>query len=961
LRKFYYTRFLLAILVAVMLLMTGIPFSVLAQEPGENLSATGGQTIDFVREKSYFSYYDENKDKTRPSEAVALKADSMTDSKGVTLLDQHQGRENVLSFAEEGGWVEFTADVPAGIYHLELQYIATEGNHTDLEVGVKIDGSFPFDDAQVVTLTRIWRDHSKISQDEDGNDILPGQEEVCDWVAQKLFNRQGFYNEPYIFSFTEGRHTVQIELPQGNLLLAGARLCNDSATISYEEYAKQYQGKPLGETLTVQAEETYRKSHSTLYPTADRSSSLTVPADPAKLKYNTIGQSNFSAQGQWMEWQIKVTKPGLYNIAFRARQDITRGITSRRRIYIDGEMLFKELDNIEFPYSTGFYYKTLGDDTPYAIYLDEGDHIIRMEVVAPEVSLAMRAVNDAVFELNTIYRQLMIIVGPTPDNFRDYHVDKEIPDLIDRMTRLSKALKDQQAYLDELAGSQSASTGDLQQMAIMLDSMIDKPETIPFRINTFQSNISSLSAWVSSVSAQPLELDSIKLTPAGESPGKAEASFIANIFFGIRAVIGSFFQSYSSLGGTASADSINVWVGLGRDQAQIIKQMTDSQFTPKTGIKVKLSLVQGSILEATLAGKGPDVSLFVADGLPMNLAARGALEGLSKYEPLEEISKTFNEGAMTPYIMREDYYGVPLTQSFPVMFYRKDVLSELGIEKLPETWEDLYEIIPIIQRANLSVGMGDTNVIQYGVNQAPNFGFVFPSLVLQRGGGFYKDDLSATRFDEELVVQAFCDWTEMYTQHSQLLEYDLFNRFRTGEMPIAFSAYTTYNQIAFGAPEIKGLWGIAPVPGTRDEAGNIHREVAASGSSGAVVFKNAKSPDKCFTFLKWITSDEMQVMYGRNIEALMGPAARYDTANKNALKELPWSVNEYRILSEQRATVKEVPVIPATYFVNREVTNAFRRVVLQNQNPRETLILFNRSINKEIKRKNEELQRLQLD
>lgn len=955
LNKFYRALSLLAITGVLSLPAAGGPFSAGAQTAGEE------GLIQFVRETAYSAYYDAYREKPRPADGLLLDADSLTASEGMTLLDAHEGRERVLSFSSAGGWAEFTADVPEGVYHLELQYIAAEGNHTDLEIALMIDGGYPFDDAQVISLTRLWRDETGITQDEDGNDILPNQVETRAWLAEQVFNRQGFYDEPYIFYFPGGRHTIRVSSPQDNVLIAGLRLCNDPQAGSYEEYRQEHEGASPGKGNTYEAEKTSLKSHSTLYPTIDRTSALTSPADPVKLKYNTIGQSNFSSQGQWIEWTVDVEETGLYTLSFRARQNITRGITSRRKITIDGKTPFRELDGIEFPYSSGFYYKTLGDDAPYAIYLEKGTRTIRMEVAAPQVSPAMRAVNDAVFELNTLYRQLMMIVGPNPDTFRDYYVEKEIPDLLERMQRLSALLKAQKAYLDELAGSSSASAGDILQMAVMLDSMIEKPETIPFRMTAFQTNISSVSAWISSVSAQPLELDTLVLTPAGELPGKAEASFLTNFFFGVRAVIGSFFEDYSSLGGGSREGSINVWVGLGRDQAQVIKQMTDSYFTPATGIRVNLSLVQGSVLEATLAGKGPDVSLFVGDGLPMNLAARGALTGLSQYEPLSEAAKSFNDGAMTPYIFGNEYYGLPLTQSFPVMFYRKDVLSELGIERLPQTWEDFYEILPKLQRANLTVGMGDTNVMQYGVSQSPNFGFVFPSLVFQRGGGFYKEDLSATRFDEEVVIQAFCDWTELYTQYSLLLEYDMFNRFRTGEMPIAFAAYTTYNQIAFAAPEIKGLWGIAPVPGTLDEEGNLRREVAASGSSGAIVFKNAKNPQACHDYIKWLTSDEMQVLYGRTIEALMGPAARYDTANKNALEELPWSVSELQILSGQRANVQEVPVIPATYYVNREVTNAFRRVVLKVQNPRETLILFNRSINKEIKRKNEELQRLQLD
>ena len=38
---------------------------------------------------------------------------------------------------------------------------------------------------------------------------------------------------------------------------------------------------------------------------------------------------------------------------------------------------------------------------------------------------------------------------------------------------------------------------------------------------------------------------------------------------------------------------------------------------------------------------------------------------------------------------------------------------------------------------------------------------------------------------------------------------------------------------------------------------------------------------------------------GREMEGLMGAAARYPTANIEALQELPWPIRDYRSLEEQ--------------------------------------------------------------
>ena len=60
-------------------------------------------------------------------------------------------------------------------------------------------------------------------------------------------------------------------------------------------------------------------------------------------------------------------------------------------------------------------------------------------------------------------------------------------------------------------------------------------------------------------------------------------------------------------------------------------------------------------------------------------------------------------------------------------------------------------------------------------------------------------------------------------------------------------------------------------------------------------------------------------------------------------------------LQAQFATQKEIPVIPASYAVTRNIMNAFRETVNNAENPRDTLMWYNKDINSEIKRKIDDL------
>ena len=90
------------------------------------------------------------------------------------------------------------------------------------------------------------------------------------------------------------------------------------------------------------------------------------------------------------------------------------------------------------------------------------------------------------------------------------------------------------------------------------------------------------------------------------------------------------------------------------------------------------------------------------------------------------------------------------------------------------------------------------------------------------------------------------------------------------------------------------------------------------------------------------------------IEQNMGAAARFPTANVAAFDQLPWTKTQADNLKEQWQAVTDVPQIPGNYYITRNVSFAFRAVVLKNQNERETLYKYNKEINKEIERKREE-------
>ena len=387
---------------------------------------------------------------------------------------------------------------------------------------------------------------------------------------------------------------------------------------------------------------------------------------------------------------------------------------------------------------------------------------------------------------------------------------------------------------------------------------------------------------------------------------------------------------------------------------QILNNMISDSFTVKTGTNVKLSLINTgmTMIQATLAGKGPDVALMVSKDLPVNLAMRGALMDLSDYD-FSQLKSETAESAWTSFYYNGGLYGIPESETFQLLFYRTDIFEELGLKGPPNTWDEFYDYMEIIQKNNFSVGVMEIDGTNYGVSAGID---IFSMFLYQRGGRFYNEKLDKTLFDTEVAYQAFKEWVNLYDTYGLDRSFSFYNVFRSGEMPMALQGYGAYNQLMAAAPEITGLWDFAPIPGTLRADGKIDRS-QNSGVTASVILDAARKhgvADECVEFVKWWTSAEIQTRYGKELEAILGVAARYAPANHVALRNLGWTKDELKVLEESLEWTVNMEQIPGNYLVSRSLTSAARAAMSDKQTIRRALLLYNIDINEEIARKRAE-------
>lgn len=955
---------LLSTVLAFSVLMSGLSVGVSADKISQTeLEYAYGTPIDFDynSDNTYDNFKQRYETAPSPAANIVINADSAAEKSSENFsVVNYEGRENVLLFPQGSDeWAKWSFTVPeSGLYNISYDVNLGENAGNELDISLRVNDEIQFNESQNNVVRRVWYDTTEILKDSRDNDLRPKMAQKPVWTTHKLSDPEGYNEGNLKIYLNAGENTVSLSSQGQQFYISNINIYQEKELIPYSELKAEYEQKgykKANSTIKIQAEKPFLKNSSTIYPVADKTSPMTEPSSSYKIRLNSVGGKGWQSVNQNITWEFDVEEAGLYNISLKYLQNITSGMFTTRRIYIDSEVPCKELDNINFAFNDNWQMNTLSnDDGAMEFYFDKGKHYITMEVTFGDITDILRNTNECIYTMNEYYRKIIMISGSSPDLLRDYQFEKQIPDLIETFEKLAEDLDAQKQALISLSGGKSGSAvSQLDKIIYDLSSMAKEPEKISSRLSVFKSNISGLSAWVLNMANQPLQLDYILLKAPDEAEPEIDPGFFQTLKYGLDTFIASFTEDYDLISDDSGGEgkkSVRVWVNLGRDQVGILKDLIVDKFSPETNINVQLELVQGALIEATLAGRGPDVALTLGSTLPVNYAIRGALTDLSQFDDFDEITERFHPSSMVPFKFNGGYYALPDTQNYEMMFYRKDILSELGVG-IPNTWEQFKQIIPVVKKNNMDIGWSAISDVV--PNDAGTAFTIFNTLMYQRGGQYYSDDLKSTALGSEEAREAFKEATSYYINYKFPDKYDFYSRFRTGDMPLAIQLYTQANQLRVGAPEIKGLWGMAPLPGMVQEDGTLNRS-QTSAVTANVMFDAAKDKESAWEFMKWYTSADIQAEYGIELEKVMGAAARYATANREAFTKIPWTLEEQNMLNSQWDDVKGVPEVPGSYYTPRGIQNAFRTTIYSYSNPYETLHESQLDIDEEIARKYKE-------
>lgn len=929
--------------------------------------AITGRFVEQEEQKRYSSYKSELVDtKTSITESFLISNDSLRDQdKNPLSLVNYQDKKAFL-WGQDLEYIEFDVDMKeSGYFLVEFDYYLTPKNSGNGKRTVTINGEYPFVEANDLVFYRYYEDKGEPVVNTLGNETRPSQVTIDGWRTQQLMDTSGRNLEPFRFYLEKGKNTIGFSFTQAEMYVSEIRFVKEEVIPTYNELKAEYDNN--GYKYASKGIKDFQAETSTLEkndPTLRRETDgdpLVIPHSATERLLNIMGGYRYRTGNQKITWEFEVEEDGLYKLGIRALQMWQDGIPSYRQIEIDGKVPFQELLDYKFDFDPKWNTNTLSDENkqPYEFYLTKGKHTISMTVKFGDLTEIIDAIDDDITIISDLLLKITLIAGTEPDPNYDYDFFNKIPNMKSQLEYLSSSMQEKYDLLASMSDKLPAMANNFLTIKTQLDALVANPYSIAKKIGDLQSSQESLSNWYLELQRAPLSIDYFKVGALDEKWDNKQSNVFQKLFATIKNFFASFSKDYDNVGGVLDGsvdvkETITVWIARGTEWAEVIKEMADEDFTPKTGIAINVNVVPAGQLGAgsanalmlsVISGKAPDVALGVDVTSPVEFAIRDAVVDLSKLEGFSEVKNRFVEATLTPYEYEGGIYAIPETMDFNVMFYRKDILNQFAIS-LPDTREQLYSyVLPALYQ----------NGLQY------YYGRDFTQLLFQNGGSFYTEDGMKTALDSPQAYLAFKEYTELFTNYGVPEVANFYQYMRNGVMPIGIGNFALYMQLSVAAPELAGKWGIAPLPGIKQEDGSIDRTAGAITAQGDVIMEQSKKQDESWEFLKWWSSAEIQTRFSSEVEALMGAEARWNTANKEAFLSLSWNKEDIEVIEEQWLHAKETPIVLGGYFTARHLTNAWTTVVVSGGDVRDALEQAVKEINRELRMKQEEYGVLQKD
>ena len=267
------------------------------------------------------------------------------------------------------------------------------------------------------------------------------------------------------------------------------------------------------------------------------------------------------------------------------------------------------------------------------------------------------------------------------------------------------------------------------------------------------------------------------------------------------------------------------------------------------------------------SGQVPDVSTALPNHV-VELIDVDALVPLN--DVIDKIGRDrFYEAPLQEGTVEENNYSIPLYSHAQVMWYRKDLLEEAGLD-VPKTWDELFETAnklnnpPDVYGLSVPMGSGDmmaTRFLNFYVRSAGE------TLITKDG----KANLTS-----KAAIDGINYWIKMYkaTSPEGSVNYkvlDQANLYYQGKTAFDFNSGFQIGGVETNSPQLIDKIDAAPMP--KINANDPENGIETSNIP-VVVWKNSKHPEIAKAFVETLYDKEEYIKFLHSIPAGMLPALK---------------------------------------------------------------------------------------
>ncbi len=208
-------------------------------------------------------------------------------------------------------------------------------------------------------------------------------------------------------------------------------------------------------------------------------------------------------------------------------------------------------------------------------------------------------------------------------------------------------------------------------------------------------------------------------------------------------------------------------------------------------------------------------------------------------------------------------FGLPFNAEGSYLIYNKGLFTQAGLdpENPPKTWAEIADAAAKIR------ALGDDIYGYYfsGACAGCN-AFTFLPLIWASGGDVLSEDGSTATLTDPAVAGALDLYRQMWADDlipagaQADTGADFANAFTTGKIGMAGTGAFAINNIKTNFPDIE--FGATYLPGMEGGASSF------AGGDSIAIPAGSKYPEQAFEFIKWATSDEVQLEYYAKVNNL---------------------------------------------------------------------------------------------